>query len=106
MKNFSDKFNQNLYQSNLLADMVKLTQFTLLLCFFFFLDVYSQEKTNLNQMRERVIWSYASYCQPEAVTHWNCFWCKQTPRLNIITFISEPKSATYVYIGHTQRNSN
>jgi hypothetical protein len=89
-----------------LKDM-KLTQFTLLLCLFYFVSthVLSQEKTNLNHMRERVLWSYASYCNPDAVTQWNCFWCKQTPRVHLISFISEPKSATYVYIGHTQRDS-
>ena len=72
----------------------------------FFVNGRITPETDLNLMKENLLLSYASYCEPKDVIPWTCFWCKKTiSKPKLIDFISEPQSGTFCYIGYTEKNS-
>jgi Lipase (class 3) len=43
--------------------------------------------------------SYAAYCSPSSVQHWNCKWCDQVPEFKYVASDANRSADTYAYAG-------
>lgn len=51
--------------------------------------------------------SYASYCQPNDIQRWNCYWCNQTKqRVQVTNIFENSKTNTFGFAGYKGKTSN
>ncbi len=55
---------------------------------------------NKNLAHKFVVYSFISYCLPGLnLTSWDCFWCNEVPKVDIITTAADADSDTYAFVG-------
>jgi len=61
------------------------------------------QQWNLDEANIALRLSWASYCPPQEVTSWSCYWCRYTgtPLLNIVGTTIDGGSSTMGYVGYT-----